>query len=205
MKYKKIIIGIVVFIGVIIFAYYFLYKSPVKNNPSAGVDIIAFGDSLIEGVGSTKGHDLISVLSLKIGKPIVNLGHSGDTTRDGVSRINELDDYNPKVVILLLGGNDYLKKIPIEETRENLSYLIENIESRGAIVLLLGIRGGIIDDPFKKEFNALSEMYDTAYVPDVLSGLIGNMKYMSDAVHPNDIGYSMIALRIYPVLIELVK
>lgn len=205
MKYKKIIIGIVVFIIAVICFYYFLYKAPIKNNPSNGTDIIAFGDSLIEGVGSTKGNDMVSLLSLKIGKPIINLGHSGDTTRDGVSRINELDNYNPKVVILLLGGNDYLKKLPIEETRKNLSYLIENIESRGAIVLLLGVRGGVIDDPFKKEFNSLSKTYNTAYVSDVLSGLIGNMKYMSDAVHPNDIGYSMITERIYPILKELIK
>lgn len=96
----------VIFLGV----YYFLSAEPVTNYPSRGVDVIAFGDSLVAGVGSTEGNDFVSLLSKEINKPITNLGRSGDTTADGVSRLKELDAYKPKVVIVLLGGNDYLKK-----------------------------------------------------------------------------------------------
>lgn len=205
MKYKNIIIILLIFIVVTFVSYYFLRSNTINNYPSEGRDIIAFGDSLVFGVGSTPGNDFVSKLSDKIGEPIINLGRSGDTTRDGLSRINELDNYNPKIVILLLGGNDYLKKLPVEETRKNLATIIENIESRGSIVLLLGVRGGLISDPFEKEFKDLENKYKTALVSDVLSGLIGNMKYMSDAVHPNDVGYEMIAERIYPVLSGLLK
>jgi len=204
-KYKNIIIILSIFIVVTFVSYYFLRSNNIKNYPSEGTDIIAFGDSLVFGVGSTPGKDFVSKLSDMIGEPIVNLGHSGDTTSDGLSRIKELDNYSPKIVILLLGGNDYLKKVSVEETRKNLSAIIENIQSRGAIVLLLGVRGGLVSDPFAKEFKDLKNKYNTAFVSDVLSGLIGNMKYMSDAVHPNDIGYGMIADRIYPVLSGLLK
>jgi lysophospholipase L1-like esterase len=198
----------IIFISVVVVSiaiYFILRKEPITNYPSQGTDIIAFGDSLVEGMGADKDHNFVAVLSDKIGEPIVNLGHSGDTTRDGLARIDELDNYKPKAVLLLLGGNDYLKNIPVEETRANLSLLIENIQSRGAVVLLLGVRGGVLGDPFKKEFKDLRDKYQTAFVSDVLSGLIGDMRYMSDAIHPNAIGYGMIADRVYPVLVKLLK
>jgi len=205
MKTKYIIIGIIIIILTVFCFYYFSYSNKITNYPSSGTDIIAFGDSLVEGVGSTEGNNFVSLLSLKLGQPIINLGHSGDTTADGLARVNELDNYKPKVVILLLGGNDYLKKVPIEDTRKNLSAIIENIQMRGAIVLLVGVRGGVINDPFSSEFNKLKNTYHTAFVSDILAGLIGNMNYMSDAVHPNNVGYGMISERIYPVLTKIIK
>lgn len=185
--------------------YHFSRNGTITNYPSKGTDIIAFGDSLVEGLGSTAGNDFVTVLSGKIGQPIVNLGRAGDTTIDGIARIGELDNYNPKVVLFLLGGNDHLRKIPIPETRKNLAILIENIQARGAVVLLLGVRGGLFSDKFDTELENLRDTYHTAFVSDVLEGLFGNDKYMSDAIHPNDIGYGMIADRIYPVLMGVLK
>lgn len=191
---------------VVVGAFYFSRAEPITNYPSSGTDIIAFGDSLIEGKGaSSEENSFVALLSKKIGQPIVNLGHSGDTTADGVGRINQLDAYKPKVVLLLLGGNDHLKKVPISETRRNLATLIQNIQERGAIVLLLGVRGGLFNDPFDTEFENLRDTYHTAYVSDVLDGLFGNMEYMSDAIHPNDAGYRIIADRVYPVIAELLR
>lgn len=189
---------------VIFGSFYFFKTDPITNYPSKGVDIVAFGDSLIEGVGSTEGNDFVSLLSKKIGKSIINLGHSGDTTTDGIARLNQLDKYNPKVVILLLGGNDHLKKVPIGDTRKNLATLIENIQGRGSIVLILGVRGGFLNDPFDTEFEKLRDVYKTAFVPDILDGLFGNAKYMSDAIHPNDAGYKIIAERVYPILNKII-
>ena len=197
--------GIVIGLFMVIGIYYFFKPEPIINYPSNGTDIIAFGDSLVEGVGSTQGNDFVSLLSKKIGQPIINLGHSGDTTADGVIRISKLDEYNPKVVILLLGGNDYLKRIPATETFKNLEIIIKNIEARGAIVILVGVQGGILSDHFDKEFKNLRDKYHTAFVSNILSGLLGNPKYMFDGIHPNDIGYSIISERIYSVLIKLIK
>ena len=181
-------------------------KDNIKNYPSQGADIVAFGDSLVEGVGaSSEQNNFISLLSAKIGTPIVNLGLSGNTTADGLARLSELNKYNPKIVLLLLGGNDHLQKIPIDLTFSNLGKIIENIQSRGAIVLLLGVKGNLLGDKFKPEFEKLKNKYHTAYVSDVLGGLFGDSRYMSDAVHPNDFGYATIADRIYPVLSKLLK
>ena len=201
----KITTGIVIGLLVVVSLYYFFKEEPIANYPSNGTDIVAFGDSLVEGVGSTQGNDFVSLLSKKIGQPIINLGHSGDTTADGVVRIDELNKYKPKIVILLLGGNDYLKRIPATETFKNLEIIIKNIEARGAIVILVGVRGGILNDHFDSEFKNLRDKYHTAFVSDILSGLIGNTKYMSDGIHPNDVGYGMISERIYSVLVKLIK
>ena len=205
MKYRILPFGILVAVLVTLSVFYFLRSEPISNYPSQGTDIIAFGDSLVEGAGSTDGNDFVSVLSRKIGRPIINLGHAGDTTADGIARINQLDTYNPQVVLLLLGGNDYLKKIPVPDTRKNLATLIQNIHARGAIVLLLGVRGGLLMDHFDTEFENVRDTYHTAFVSNVLEGLWGNMQYMSDTLHPNNIGHEIIAERIYPVLVEMIK
>lgn len=189
-------------------AYWLLSSSGpshVTNYPSSGVDIIAFGDSLVVGVGATKGQDFVSLLQNKVGQPIANLGVGGNTTADGLSRLGQLDAYRPKVVLLLLGGNDYLRKVPPEETFANLARIIEDIQGRGAIVVLLGVRGGLLSDKYDERYEALAESYRTAYVSDVLDGLFGRSQYMSDHIHPNDAGYAIIADRIAPVLAPLIK
>lgn len=184
-------------------ALFFFRNEPITNYPSSGTDIVAFGDSLVQGVGAGEGQDFVSLLSKRIGRPILNLGHSGDTTAAGLARIQELDAYKPKVVLLLLGGNDYLKKVPITETRKNLEAIIEHIQARGAVVLLLGVRGGLLHDRFDSEFEDLRDTYHTAFVPDVLDGLLGDSAYMADSVHPNAAGYKLIADKIYPVLMQV--
>ncbi len=200
----KIIAMVSVIVIVIVGYLIFSGSSKVTNYPSKGTDIIAFGDSLVQGVGSSKGNDFVSVLARKIGRPIINLGISGNTTADGVKRLSEIDKYNPKVVILLLGGNDYLKKVPKVDTFNNLQTIIDHVHKRGSIVVLLGVRGGLLVDNFKGDFADLSDKNNTVFVPNVLDGLIGNDKLMSDAIHPNDLGYKIIADKVYEVLKDLI-
>ena len=193
----------------ILICFWFLFfngdKKQIKNFPSKGTDIVAFGDSLIVGLGATEGNDFVSILSKKIGLNIINLGVSGNTTEDGLNRINELDQYDPKVVLLLLGGNDAIRQLPIETTFRNLEIIISKIQSRGSIVLLLGVKGGLLGDKFKSEFERISEKYHTAYVPNVLDSLFGNRKFMADSIHPNNQGNVIIAEKIYPILFPLLK
>ncbi len=202
----KTIFGGIVALFLVWALFLFLSKDNITNYPSSGTDIIAFGDSLVQGVGaSSSDTNFISVLSKKIGKPIINLGVSGNTTQDGLNRLNQLDRYKPKVVIILLGGNDYLRKVSKETTFSNLRKIIQDVHARGATVLLLGVRGGIIKDNFDSDFENLADEYNTAFVSNVLSGLITNREYMSDEIHPNDKGYAKIADRVFPVLKDLVN
>ena len=209
MKASKTTIYFVAVVFLALIALYFFFfsaqETKITNYPSPGTDIVAFGDSLVAGIGATNGNDFVSLLSEKIGQEIINLGVSGNTSADGLARINELDQYRPKVVLLLLGGNDHLRKVPIETTFGNLGLLIENIHARGAIVLLLGVKGNLLGDKFEPEFEKLHEKYKTAYVSNILDGLFGNGKYMEDSIHPNDAGNMFMAERIYPVLAPLLK
>jgi len=204
---RTIIVALVVVLALLA-GYFFLFaskKSTITNYPSSGTDIVAFGDSLVEGYGASQGKDFVTLLSQDIGKPIVNLGVAGDTSKEGLARLNQLDSYYPKVVILLLGGNDAIQKVPPAQTFENLANIIVNIQSRGAIVLLVGVRGGVLSDPYASQFKKLADTYHTAYVTDALSGLFANKQYMYDEVHPNDAGYAILAGRIEPVLKSLLQ
>lgn len=199
-----LLVGVLVIVGA--YGLYMHFHQPtIKNYPSSGTDIVAFGDSLVEGVGATPGHDLVSLLSKDIGAPIVNLGRSGDTTADGLARINELDSYKPKVVILILGGNDYLAQKSMPEAFERLGKIIEQIQARGAIVLLVGIRLSLVVGNFDAQYHELEQKYQTAYIPNVLDGFYGKEQYMSDNIHPNDAGYAIIASRIAPTLQKLIR
>lgn len=200
-----LLVVLVLFFG--IYAIFFSRETEIGNFPSSGEKIVVFGDSLVAGVGSTPDNDLFSVLSRRIGEPIQNYGRGGDTTSMALERLPQVfeDVPNPKIAIILLGGNDFLRKVPKEETFSNLSKIIQEFSSRGSVVLLLGVRGGIFKDNFEREFDELRKEYKTAYVPNVLRGLITNRELMYDSIHPNDKGYQKIADRIYPVLSKLNK
>lgn len=182
-----------------------IYSPSYKNYPPKNSKIIAFGDSLVEGIGSTKGNDFVSILSRRINKEIINSGKSGNTTEDGLSRVNEIMLLEPGTVIILLGGNDYLRKFPDEQTFRNLKSIIFKLQSDGVFVILLGVRGGLLNDRFEPSFKKLSKEMNVPYVENVLSGLIGNDKYMSDSIHPNDTGYAIIAGKIYKEVGEYLK
>jgi acyl-CoA thioesterase I len=183
----------------------FAGKPDIKNYPLKDGPIVAFGDSLVTGVGAGEGKDFVSLLSAKIGEPIINLGHSGDTTRDGIARIEEVLQEKPRLVIVLLGGNDFLRKVPRDDVFENLQTIITTLQDQGAAVLLLGVRGGLLSDSADSRFEELALETGSAYVENVLSGLFGDSRYMSDAIHPNDAGHARIAERVYPVVNDLIK
>lgn len=199
--HMKIIVGMVIVIVGYTLWIQFRPAPPVTNFPSSGTEIVAFGDSLIAGVGASPGNDLVSRLVDQIGEPIANLGVSGNTTSDGVARLDVLDQYDPKVVLVLLGGNDVIQNVPLAETRANLSTIITNIQDRGAVVLLLGVRGGLLaDGDVAAMYESLANEHGTAFIPDVLRNVFGRPQLMSDPIHPNDAGYEKISERVAPVL-----
>lgn len=187
-------------------AYFFLRgNETITNYPPKNQTVVAFGDSLIEGVGATTGNDFVSIVGRNLGINIINKGVSGDTTASALGRINDILTLNPGVVIVLLGGNDEIRRIPKIDTFQNLGKIIENLESSGAVVVLLGVRGGILYDTREGDYKDLSKKYHTAYVSNVLDNLITDRKYMSDGIHPNDLGYAIIAERVTPVLKKVLK
>ncbi len=168
-----------------------------KNYPPKNTLIIAFGDSLVEGVGATPGNDLFSQLEKRIGRPIENLGVAGNTTADGVLRMNKVIGRNPGLVILLLGGNDTLRQIPVTTTEGNLRTLITAFQKGGAVVMFLGVRGGILGREREDMYERVSDELGAIYVSDILSGILLKPELMHDGIHPNDAGYAEIAERLH--------
>lgn len=206
MEHKKYIAvaGILV---IILLVFLFLDNVPqeIKNYPLSGDTIVAFGDSLVIGVGSSREGGFVTLLAERIQKPIINLGKAGDTTKDALGRIGEVVAENPDVVLILLGGNDALQRIPLEETIQNLETIIIMLQEQGAAIVLLGVQGALIRDRFGDDFRKLAREHGALYVPNVLEDVYRNPQRMFDAIHPNDEGYRIIAERVYPVLVNVLS
>ncbi len=195
----------VVLMGLLLF-WYFSRDWEIKNYPSTkSGPVLMFGDSLVEGVGATVGNTLPDQLGRLLGTKILNYGVSGDTTREGLMRLGPALKENPKVAIVLLGGNDFLKKIPREETFQNLEKIVVAFQAQGVITVVVGVRSGIVSGGADEEYEALAEKTGSVYVSDVLSGVFGHQDLMSDALHPNDRGYQQIAERLASLLSKYLK
>lgn len=175
------------------------------NYPPQGENIVAFGDSLIEGVGASTGNDFPSQLARLIGRPVENMGVSGNTTRDGVRRLPDVLAREPDIVILLFGGNDYLRRIPSEETFKNLAAIVDGLNEQGVLVVMLGVRGGVLSDAYANAYEQLAQEKNVAFIPNILKGLLGDDELMADTIHPNDKGYEKIAQKVADVLVPLVS
>lgn len=199
---REIFIGIgLLAAALILWAFSPLVLKPdYANYPPRGSNIVALGDSLTEGIGGN-GRGYPEIVSERLGTPIINAGRAGDTTADALGRLEQdVLDRKPDIVLVALGGNDALRRIPQDETFANLRIITERIQTSGAVTILVGVRGRALSDPYDERFERLAQETRSFYIPDILDGLFGDGRYMSDAVHPNARGYEKIADRITPVL-----
>ncbi len=175
----------------------------IRNFPPKGNIIVAFGDSLVAGEGATEGHDFVSLLSRALSVPIENLGRAGDTTATALLRIGDALRLEPHVAIILLGGNDALNRVPKAETKKNLEAIVLKFQSTGAVTLILGVKGSLFGDAYEDMYTDIAKRTGSLYLSNVLEGIFGNSKYMSDGIHPNDAGYALIAERVAELLREI--
>jgi lysophospholipase L1-like esterase len=173
--------------------------SRIVNYPlRATGPIIALGDSITAGRDATEGNDYVSVLSRSIGTPILNAGVRGNTTADVLARLDrDVLSKNPRLVILLIGGNDFLQGVPSATSFSNIRTIIDRIHASGSAVLLVGIRSFLFAD-YDAQFRSIAFGAGSAYVPDALRGIIGNPLLTTDLVHPTDRGHFILANRILP-------
>ena len=177
------------------------YTDQTRTGP-----VVILGDSLAEGVFLKPEENFVSVLSERLKVEIVNLGEKGITTAESLPRIkDEVLPLEPSLVIIELGGNDYLQKVDQTETRANLQSMIDQLHAEKIPVLMLGVRGGLMDDKFEDMFSELVAENELAYVPDILDGILTSPGLRVDSVHPNKEGHLLIADRVEPVLKELVN
>lgn len=199
---KNKIIYVIVLLGCSAIAWIGCAKREIKNIDSRGKNIICFGNSITAGAGVGEGQDYPSLLSKMTGLPVVNAGGSGDTAYDGLNRIRQdVLDKDPLLVIVEFGGNDFLRRLPLKETVDNVRKITEMIQTRGAMVAITDVSSGLIMENYRKQYEKLSRQTGAIFIPNALGGILTNPSLKSDYIHPNAKGYKIIVQRIYRAII----
>jgi len=173
--------------------------------------IAAFGNSLTAGQGVEADLNYPSQLQKKSDAEgyrykIVNAGVSGDTSNQGLNRLQSILDLQPQIVIVELGANDGLRGIPASATRQNLETIVARLQAAGAKVVLAGMQvppnyGPQYTGAFRNIFKDVAKRYGTALIPFFLEGVGGNATLnQEDGIHPTAAGYKIVAENVWKVL-----
>jgi len=208
MSAKRIAILLLLVGGIVGVFIWFSGTRDYRNlPPTADGPWVAFGDSLTEGYGASPGNDYPSLLGKRLGVDIQNLGKTGETSEDGLNRVDAVVALKPRVALLCFGGNDALQGKAASQTIANIGQIIDRLHAEGSFVVLIGIRSASLRDRNESHYKELARDKGVLYVPDMLKGLAFKPIYMSDAIHPNDAGYGRIAERLdqalQPVMAKL--
>ncbi len=188
MSIKKGITGVLV-LFLILFISFFLFKKKEGKYISPPKLIVCFGDSLTSGEGAGIGEDYPSQLGKILGIKTVNAGVPGDTTSSALRRLEkDVLVWEPDLVIILLGGNDFLQRKSMEETVRNIKTIIRILKERGIEVLLISPVAY-----YDQEFKKVSKRYNTLFLPHIMRKILLNPELKSDEVHPNSRGYQVMA------------
>jgi acyl-CoA thioesterase-1 len=175
--------------------------------------IVVVGDSIAAGYGVEPSEAYPALLQDKIRAAgwnftVVNAGVSGDTSADGLNRINWLLKRKIDVLILELGGNDGLRGVPAATTETNLQTIIDRVKQKypSAKIVIAGMQmppnlGEQYRTAFKNIFPALAARNHAVLVPFLLEGVGGKPELnQPDHVHPTAAGHRIVAENVWKVL-----
>ena len=173
----------------------------IRNTKPLGENIICFGDSLTRGFGARPAMEYPNQLAKLISRPVINAGVVGDTTADALTRLDkDVLSKSPRIVLIMLGGNDLMQGVKREVFSKNLRTIIESIKERGALVIVGGIDIRVNRRGFGAVYKKVCQETGALLIPDILENIWGNPDLMSDFIHPNSEGYKIIAQRFYRAL-----
>jgi acyl-CoA thioesterase-1 len=194
-------------------------SSPTPNATTA-MDkrplVVCFGDSLTAGYGTDLGQSYPDYLQKDLDADgynyrVVNEGISGNTTKDGVNRLESILALKPAVVVVEFGGNDGLRGLRIEDSRTNLDKIVATLKASGTKVVLAGITLPPDYGPdYIKQFNAtyamLAAKYHVTLLPFLLNGVFGVDGMMqADRTHATSDGNKVVARNVLPLITPLLK
>jgi acyl-CoA thioesterase-1 len=180
---------------------------PADSRPA----IVVFGDSITAGFGLDTGQSFPDLMQQELDRRgmkyrVVNMGISGDTTQDGLARMQLAVAEKPAIVLLELGGNDGLRGVPSAVTQQNLAEMIEAFQKAGARVVLAGMTlppnyGPAYISKFEAVYRDLAAKYKVTLIPFLLQGVGGDTSYMQrDGLHPNAEGARKVAALVMKTL-----
>ena len=187
------------------------------QNPHDSRPVIAcFGDSLTAGYGVDVDSSYPANLQRDLDAAgyryrVVNVGISGETTKDGLGRIDRVLALKPAIVVLEFGGNDGLRGIPVASSRANLDAMLARLTSSGTQVALAGITlPPQYTAPYIKQFNEtytlLAKKYGVPLLPFLLQDVYGVPRSIqADGVHPTAQGCVQVARNVMGLIKPLLK
>ena len=175
-----------------------------------GATVLILGDSLSYGTGAKEGEDYPTLLAQATGWKMINKGVPGDTTAGGLERLPDLlEEYQPKLLIVELGGNDFLQQLPKSQTEANLKAILTLAKAQNIPTTLVAIPeinalraavGSLSDHGL---YEAIAKETKTPLIKDVFSGVLSDRSLKADQVHPNAAGYLKVSNEMQVALKEL--
>lgn len=182
--------------------------------------LLIVGDSLSAEYGLQRGTGWAALLQQRLdarqpGWQVVNASISGDTSSGGQSRLPALlAQHRPALVVIELGGNDALRGLPLEMTRDNLRAMARAARQAGARVLLLGMQvppnyGARHAEQFRQLYAEVAKAEQAALVPFFLAGVADGANptalFQADRIHPNEAAQPRMLDNVWPELRRLIS
>jgi acyl-CoA thioesterase-1 len=208
-RFKFISIGQ---IGIALALWLGFFGGPALARP---VKILALGSSLTQGYGLPPGTEFTTQLqqALKaqgIDAEVVNAGVSGDTSADGLSRLDWSLADHPDAAIVEMGSNDMLRGVSPAETEKNLRAMLTTFQKDHIPVMLTGMQaqrnlGADYVAQFDAIYPKLAKEFPVIFYPFFLDGVALNPKLnQADGLHPNPAGVKIIVARMLPDVKKLI-
>ena len=156
--------------------------------------ILAFGDSLTYGTGTSKNNAYPAVLERLIDHRVINAGIPGEISSEGLVRLPGLiEKHRPDLIIICHGGNDILRKLDLSKTRNNIQQMIDLAKQNNSLIVLVGVPQFGLFLNTAPLYRELAEKNNIPISNDILGDIIGNNALKSDHIHPNNKGYQILA------------
>ncbi|GMO58852.1 MAG: arylesterase [Termitinemataceae bacterium] len=189
------------------------------SNSKMQSTIVCFGDSITSGYGVEKTAAYPALLQDLVKTSVINSGLEGDTAHDAIKRVKkDVLRYNPTVVIIEFGANDYMNSVfknctvDVNEIQTSLRNIIKKINTNKTKIILAKfynfemaeyMLGGNMElyNFFEIMYTNLSNEFDIVVVDNIWDGIWGNKEFMNpDKLHPNAAGYEKMAIAYYEIL-----
>lgn len=190
-------------------------EEAIRTNDGRPV-IACFGDSLTAGYGTNEGESYPDQLQHQLDQAgyhyrVVNLGISGETTKDGLSRVDRVMALHPSIVVLEFGGNDGLRGVPVENTQSNLDALLHKLQAAQIHVALLGITlppqyGKQYIQNFDAMYPTEAKKYNVPLLPFLYKDVYGVPgSIQADGIHATAQGNRQVAKNVFTFLLPMLQ
>lgn len=173
----------------------------------AGSRVLALGDSLTAGNGVAPEQAWPSPLAGRTGWVVINGGVSGDTSGAALQRLPALlEEHSPVLVLVTLGGNDMLRKIPEAETIAHLDQILARIQAHGAKAVLLATpkpsaAGAVFRSLSAADFyQGVADRHKLPLIRDAMAEVLSDPQLKGDPLHPNAAGHARLAEKLFEAL-----